>query len=168
MDSLHQFLVKYSHDSTSFISISVTISYIAIKQLYSRPLWGTSSPKGHKTALIKPSCQIADLLKHKSNYRCTPAVPQLTVMRYFYHFSTKGRLWDFEKCNNAEKTKTTKKQKTKRLTGLICCILNNNNPQNGSGATRDPKATTPRRKNNFNQWQHMPTGNYCTSSSIIY
>lgn len=79
-------------------------------------------------------------------------------------FSTKGRLWDFEKCNNAKK----KKQKTKRLTGLICCILNNNNPQNGSVATRDPKATTPRRKNNFNQWQHMPTRNYCTSNGIIY
>lgn len=167
MDSLHQFLVKYSHDSTSIISISITISYLAIKQLYSRCLWGTLSPKGHKNALIKPSCQIVDLLKHKSNYRCTPAVPQLSVMRYFYHFFPAREGFGILKNAITQRNPPQKKRKTKRLTGLICCILNNN-LQNGSGATRDPKATTPRQKNNFNQWKHMPTRNYCTSSSIIY
>lgn len=51
-------------------------------------------------ALIKLSCNILDLLKHNSNYICMRVVPQLTIMRYFHHFSFAA---GFEKCNNADR-----------------------------------------------------------------
>lgn len=68
-----------------------------------------------------------------------PLVPQLTIMRYFHHFSAplaKGRLRDLRNAITLTET-------TERLTGLICCILNNNNPQNGSGAAAGSQKQNP-------------------------
>lgn len=141
----------------SFISLFITVSDIGKSRRYSPPLWKCAvSPRGHKIALIKLSCNIFDLLKHNWNYICMPVVPQLTIMRYFHHFSpvAKGRLRDLRNAITLTET-------TERLTGLICCILNNNNPQNGS--RRFPKAKPTRRENNSDQLRHMPTKNYCTS-----
>lgn len=124
----------------SFISLFITASDIGKWRRYSPPLWKCAvSPRGHKVALIKLSCNIFDLLKHNSNYICMPLVPQLTIMRYFHHFSAplaKGRLRDLRNAITLTET-------TERLTGLICCILNNNNPQNGSGAAAGSQKQNP-------------------------
>lgn len=122
----------------SFISLFITVPNIGKSQWCSPPLWKcVVSPRRHKMALIKLSCNILDLLKHNSNYICMPVVPQLTIMRYFHHFSlATGRLRDWK--NAIMLTETTE-----RFAGLICCILNNNNPQNGSGAAAGSQKQNP-------------------------